>query len=113
MLNEKIVDLLLDHKEEGKEITSFKFKFAKIETTSKKYSRIFDCSVIQKLYRLKDALSDLPDYDLLSTYICIKLNRQTRVKVYNIKNLIIFLSILRDNNGFELEANLDWLRKNC
>lgn len=113
MLNEKLVNLILDHKEGNGEITSFKFKFAKFETSSKKYTRVFDSSIIPRLYRIEDALSELPDYDLLSTYICIKLNRQTRVKVYNIKNLIIFLSILRDNNSFELEANLEWLQKNC
>lgn len=113
MLNKEIVDLLLNHKEEGKEITTYKFSFAKFETTSKKYSRIFDCGVIPRLYRLQDAISDLPDYDFQTMYVCIKINRQTRIKIYDIKKLIIFMMILRNNNSLELEADLDWLRKNC
>lgn len=113
MLNEKIANLILDHKEKEGIFDKYDFNFAVFYSESKKFGKIFDVSAIQKLYKLQDTLMNLPE-DIKDNLCCtLNVNGETTIKIYNIKNLIIFLTILRDNNPYELEANLDWLQKHC
>lgn len=111
-INKEIANVILDHKESGR-MDKYEFNFATFYTTSKKFGRIFDASAISKLYKLQDTLMDLPSEIKDNMYCNININSETSVKLYDIKRTIIFLMILRNNNSSELEADLDWLQKNC
>lgn len=112
MLNKEIANLILDHKQKGR-MDKYDFNFATFYTTSGKFGKIFDSSAIQKLYKIQDCLMDLPE-DIRNTMsFSLNINGETSVKIYDLKNTIIFLTILRDNNPYESEANLDWLKKHC
>ena len=113
MLNEKIANLILDHKEKEGIFDKYDFNFAVFYSESKKFGKIFDASAISKLYKLQDALMDLENGIKDSLFYTLKINGESSIKIFDIKETIIFLSILRDNNPSELEANLEWLQKHC
>lgn len=112
MLNKEIINLILDHKENGR-MDKYDFHFCTFYSTSRKFGKVFDITSIPKLYKIQDALMDLEKGIKESLSLTLMINGETSIKIYDLKNTIIFLSIIRDNNPYESEANLAWLQKHC
>lgn len=114
MLTKEIANIIINHKESGRMgMVKYNFNFAEFYTSSKKFGKIFDVTSISKLYKLQDSLQELPEDIANNMYLTLNINDETSVKIFNIKDTIIFLTMLRDNNHSELEANLEWLQKHC
>lgn len=111
MLTKEICEVILNHKEGNN--SEFNFKFATFKSSSNKFSVIFDTHCISKLYKIKDCIDDELDLNDENIKFELKVNEHTYIQIKNIKNLIIFLNIIRNNNSTESKYDIEWLTKNC